>query len=49
MYRYFSTCIHKRDKHMDYKKLIIELLDKLNDKRYLKYIYQLIKTLLADD
>jgi len=34
---------------MDYKKLIIELLDKLNDKRYLKYIYQLIKTLLADD
>lgn len=33
---------------MDYKKLIIEMLDKLCDERYLEYIYQLIKTFLAD-
>ena len=33
---------------MDYKKLIIEMLDKLCDEKYLEYIYQLIKTFLAD-
>lgn len=33
---------------MDYKKLIIEMLDKLYDEKYLEYIYQLIKTFLAD-
>lgn len=31
---------------MDYKKLIIEMLDKLHDEKYLEYIYQLIKTFL---
>lgn len=34
---------------MDYKNLIIELLDKLDDEKYLKYLYQLIKTFMADD
>ncbi len=31
---------------MDYKKLIIEMLDKLENKTYLEYIYKLIKTFL---
>ena len=34
---------------MDYKTLIIEMLDKLDEERYLQYIYQLIKAFLADD
>lgn len=34
---------------MDYKNLIIELLDKIDNEKYLKYLYQLIKTFLADD
>ena len=38
----------EQEKIMDYKKLIIEMLDKLCDERYLEYIYQLIKTFLAD-
>lgn len=33
---------------MDYKTLIIKMLDGL-DERYLNYVYQLIKTFLADD
>ena len=38
----------EQEKIMDYKKLIIEMLDKLCDERYLEYIYQLIKIFLAD-
>lgn len=34
---------------MNYKKLIMELLDKLDNEKYLKYLYQLIKTFMADD
>lgn len=34
---------------MDYKALIVKMLDKLDNEKYLRYIYQLIKTLLADD
>lgn len=33
---------------MDYKKLIIELLDKLDNEKYLHYLYDLIKTFVAD-
>jgi hypothetical protein len=33
---------------MDYKTLIIKMLDELDNEKYLKYIYQLIKTFLAD-
>lgn len=33
---------------MDYKALIIKMLDELDNEKYLKYIYQLIKTFLAD-
>lgn len=33
---------------MDYEALIIEMLDKLDNERYLIYLYRLIKTLLAD-
>lgn len=33
---------------MDYKKEIIDLLDQISEQKYLKYIYDLIKTLLED-
>ncbi len=33
---------------MDYKALIIKMLGELDNEKYLKYIYQLIKTFLAD-
>lgn len=33
---------------MDYKTLIIKMLGELDNEKYLKYIYQLIKTFLAD-
>lgn len=31
---------------MDYKKLILELLDKLDNEKYLAYLYHLILTFL---
>lgn len=33
---------------MDYKALIIKMLGEFDNEKYLKYIYQLIKTFLAD-
>ena len=33
---------------MDYKKEIIDLIDQINEQKYLKYIYDLIKTILED-
>ncbi len=33
---------------MDYKKEIIDLLDQIGEQKYLKYIYDLIKTMLED-
>ncbi len=33
---------------MDYKKEIIDLLDQISEQKYLKYIYDLIKTILED-
>ena len=42
-------CVDGGDDNMDYKTLIIEMLDKLDEERYLQYIYQLIKAFLADD
>lgn len=33
---------------MDYKKEIIDLLDQISEQKYLKYIYDLIKTMLED-
>ncbi len=32
---------------MDYKVLIIEMLDEIDNEKYLKYLYQLIKTFLG--
>lgn len=34
---------------MDYKKEIIDLLDQISEQKYLKYIYDLIKTMLEED
>ena len=34
---------------MDYKTAIIEMLDKLENERYLRFLYQLLKTLTADN
>lgn len=44
--RIFYNLNKEREKNMDYKKLIIEMLDKLENKTYLEYIYKLIKTFL---
>lgn len=44
--RTFFFNLNKGEKNMDYKKLIIEMLDKLENKTYLEYIYKLIKTFL---
>lgn len=34
---------------MDYKKEIIDLLDQISEQKYLKYIYDLLKTILEED
>jgi hypothetical protein len=34
---------------MDYKKEIIDLLDQISEQKYLKYIYDLLKTILEEE